>query len=88
MNSTKEKKTIDSIYGSTRSLLIHAGPLIKVIEEIPNRRLREIELQQFEEAEDKLLFFHQFLLEVLNCESESDIEMLLDLNSIDNEEVK
>jgi hypothetical protein len=64
---------------------MNTEPVSKEIEIIPNSQLREKLFEIFRTAQSDLLILTDILFEIMNCESESDLEILLDLNSDINE---
>jgi len=80
-----QEKIINTLYESCRLILMNTEPVSKEIEIIPNSQLREKLFEIFRTAQSDLLILTDILFEIMNCESESDLEILLDLNSDINE---
>jgi len=55
------------------------------LEQVNNPQLKEKLIEIFRTVQSDLMIMTDFLYELMNCESESDIEFLLDLNSDINE---
>ena len=75
-----QEEIINSLYSSCREILLNTEPISKEIERITNPQLRESIKEIFRTAQTDLLILTDFLIEVMNCENESDLEMLLELN--------
>jgi len=68
------------IYENTRTLLINTEPIAKEISRITHPQLRE-ELQQiFRTCQADILILNDFLIEIINCETEEEINYLLENN--------
>jgi hypothetical protein len=80
-----QEEIINTFYEYCRSILMNNELVDKEIEKISNPQLRKRITEIFQIAQSDMLILTDFLIEVMNCESESDLEMLLDLNQDINE---
>ncbi|MHB8337934.1 MAG: hypothetical protein ACYDEE_11015 [Ignavibacteriaceae bacterium] len=67
----------NKIYESTRTILLNTEPVSKEIEKISYHLLRDKLLEILRTCQADLLILNDVLIDVMNCESEEDIEFLL-----------
>jgi hypothetical protein len=67
----------NKIYESTRTILLNTEPVSKEIENISNHLLRDKLLEILRTCQADLLILNDVLIDIMNCESENDIEFLL-----------
>lgn len=72
---------LEQVYSSLRDLAVISESILEQINNISNPRLRTKILEQHNAYQTDLLLAIDFIFEVLECETEVDVEMLLDLNS-------
>ena len=86
MANIKEIIAINSIYESCRALLMYSESMAEEIGNISNLKLRESLREYLQTAQANILTLADFSVELLNCESELDLETLLELNKneVDN----
>jgi len=80
-----KSENIQSLYETCRTILINTEPISVQLEQVNNPQLKEKLIEIFRTVQSDLMIMTDFLYELMNCESESDIEFLLDLNSDINE---
>ncbi len=71
----------NTIYESTRSLLLSTEPISKKIDEISHSKLRDRLQEIFRTCQADLLILNDFLIEIINCETEEEIEFLIENNT-------
>ena len=69
------------LYESNRILLLKTEPITKAIEQIKNPQLKEKLIELSQTVQCDLLILTDFLYEATQCETESDIDLLLEINS-------
>ena len=80
-----ESNNIQTLYEECRTILINTEPISYKLDFIKQPQLREKLVEMFRTAQSDLMILTNFLYELMNCETESDIEYLIDLYGDINE---
>lgn len=68
---------LDSIYEKSRSLLLQSEPIARQIEGITHPHLKEKLKDVIQSCQTDLLILNDVLIGAMECETESDIELIL-----------
>ena len=71
------QEELNPIYEQSRSLLIQSEPLIKQIERITHARLKTELIEISRTFQSDLLLLNDVLIGAMECQNESDIELIL-----------
>ncbi len=78
-----ENEKLRHIYEVVRSILLNSESISTQIEAISHSQLKEILIDLNHTAQSDLLILTDFVIEAMNCDTESDIGYLLELTSND-----
>ena len=77
-----DSNNVLKLYEGSRSLMVNTEPIAKAIDQITNPQLKEKLFELSRTIQCDLLILTDFLYEVAQCETESDLELLLEINSV------
>ena len=80
MGNTKENISIHCLYESCRAALINTEQMSNEIENLTYPVLKESIKEYFQTVQTDIMILTDFLVELMNCGSEADLELLLELN--------
>ena len=72
------QEELNPIYEKTRSLLLQSEPISRQIENIPHPQLKEKLIEVAQTCQADLLILNDILISAMDCETESDLELILD----------
>lgn len=76
-----EKEKLIQIYESVRSILMNSESISEQITLLTHSQLKERLTELTRTAQSDLLILTDFVIEAMNCETESDLDFLLELHS-------
>lgn len=79
-----ENEKLVQIYESVRSILLNTESISGQIATLTHSQLKERLTDLNRTVQSDLLILTDFLIEVMNCESDSDLDFLLELTSDTN----
>ena len=76
-----ENEKLIQIYEGVRSILLNSESISEQISKLTHTQLKERLIELNRTAQSDLLILTDFLIELMNCETESDLDFLLELTS-------